>query len=589
MVSPCEPISFFKGIDPSISENLPNWTPVKPSPVAYGRNQDYHVEGLATLRPTATSLCPFTTHMICQEILSESVVPWGRKLFKNCLEKNSVNVDWIRHMLIHESKILIQAGIYEAVFLSMFKYDMNTTLLQAFVERWNYSTNTLLTGEKEMSITLWDLRQLTGLPIQGLPYDEYVPLSKNSSVWHVCAVYDLLAKDKPGVSCQDWARHFTDLIRHPSKGFADTKNALGIDQSDAVYIDPPPQHERESIHSHGYSRETQLTAFLAWWLGYFVLPSQWVGKIRRSTFIMANLMAQGKRISLAIPALANIYQTLRLLCVSLDPSVGGIVIPWHFIYGWLNMYWRGVCPSALPEKLRKGLPFMADIAGGIPKAFAIVPSRLYFDGVSAHLQNHNEREVDRVFSFKGDRENDRVLLDNKHKLTTAKGCRDFEFLVSIRYGYLPLRLESQVILEPYSPHRCAHQFGFDQEIPHNISRPATLSATLEDVGKCWLSLLRRNSKCHYFVPALSRVPRFSALYKRWYNGLIPSISPLPSDFVKKMTNRDAFVITSDKKNRISNVQASPPDFHGCDSRLAPLDTSGKSSLPSYHTAGTFSS
>jgi Plant mobile domain len=103
-------------------------------------------------------------------------------------------------MLINESNNLINAGIYEAVFLSMFKYDMSNHLLQAFAERWNYTTNSLFTGEKEMSITLWDLKQLTGLPIHGLPYDEYIPLEKNGSLWHIFDAYNRLSQNRSGVS-----------------------------------------------------------------------------------------------------------------------------------------------------------------------------------------------------------------------------------------------------------------------------------------------------------------------------------------------------------------------------------------------------
>jgi Plant mobile domain len=279
-------------------------------------------------------------------------------------------------------------------------------------------------------------------------------------------------------------------VEQPVKGFADTKDVLGIGLPDAMYIDPPPMHERKSVNSHGYSRETQLTAFLAWWLGYFVLPSQRIGKIRPSTFIMANLMARGKRISLAILALANIYQTLRIFCTFIDPTYCSTVFPWHFIYGWLNIYWSGVCSPALPKALRKGLPLMADIASANPKDFKTVDARLYFDGINGHLKDHSDRSTQRAFTFKEDREVDRILLDADHDLTDAKRYRNFEFLVSIHYGFLPLRIEDIVILEPYLPHRCAHQFGFDQDLPLSISRPVHLSATLENAGKCWLSILR---------------------------------------------------------------------------------------------------
>jgi hypothetical protein len=51
-----------------------------------------------------------------------------------------------------------------------------------------------------------------------------------------------------------------------------------------------------------------------------------------------------------------------------------------------------------------------------------------------------------------------------------------------------------------------------------------------------------------------------------------------------MTNRKSFVMTSAKRKRASDAQAAPPDFHGCDSRLAFSNAIGISSLPSHRIA-----
>jgi len=43
--------------------------------------------------------------------------------------------------------------------------EMSDTLTRAFAERWNYPTNTRMTGDREITPTLLEIRELTGLPI----------------------------------------------------------------------------------------------------------------------------------------------------------------------------------------------------------------------------------------------------------------------------------------------------------------------------------------------------------------------------------------------------------------------------------------
>ncbi|KAL0454744.1 UNVERIFIED_CONTAM: hypothetical protein Slati_0813600 [Sesamum latifolium] len=57
----------------------------------------------------------------------------------------------------------------------MFTYDHNFDIIKAFCEAWCPLTNTLLTSVRELSISLWDLHDLAGLPMTGCLYDEVVP------------------------------------------------------------------------------------------------------------------------------------------------------------------------------------------------------------------------------------------------------------------------------------------------------------------------------------------------------------------------------------------------------------------------------
>lgn len=52
-------------------------------------------------------------------------------------------VDWIRYVLRRHRVLLQKIGIYEPVFLSLFRYRWDFTVLRAFAERWSYTSNTL--------------------------------------------------------------------------------------------------------------------------------------------------------------------------------------------------------------------------------------------------------------------------------------------------------------------------------------------------------------------------------------------------------------------------------------------------------------
>ncbi|KAL0315018.1 UNVERIFIED_CONTAM: hypothetical protein Scaly_2897500 [Sesamum calycinum] len=64
---------------------------------------------------------------------------------------------------------------YMMLFASLFTYDHNSDIVKAFCEAWCPLTNSLLTSAGKMSISLWDLHELVGLPMTGCLYEEVVP------------------------------------------------------------------------------------------------------------------------------------------------------------------------------------------------------------------------------------------------------------------------------------------------------------------------------------------------------------------------------------------------------------------------------
>jgi hypothetical protein len=173
-------------------------------------------------------------------------------------------------MLTWERDILCSSGVYSCISLSMFWYHIDTPWLSAFCERWSYSTNTLFIDDRELTLTLWEIRQLTGLPLFGHYYDEFLLLEGElrdlslfpASLREVYRIYDQLREQHILVLFSFWISYFTDqLCSHP-ECCASTHDPFGTGCPD-LYCDVPTLPQ-DTLCSHAIGREVFLTAFLAW-------------------------------------------------------------------------------------------------------------------------------------------------------------------------------------------------------------------------------------------------------------------------------------------------------------------------------------
>ena len=106
--------------------------------------------------------------------------------------------EWVEVVLGQHGPFLKGCKLYEAIFASLFSYDRHASITRAFCERWCPTTNTLHTSIGEVSIFLWDLYRIIGLPISGSFYDEMVPSAeelsndvRKSSLHQVVKTYSL--------------------------------------------------------------------------------------------------------------------------------------------------------------------------------------------------------------------------------------------------------------------------------------------------------------------------------------------------------------------------------------------------------------
>ncbi|KAM6563550.1 hypothetical protein CsatB_023548 [Cannabis sativa] len=73
---------------------------------------------------------------------------------------------------------LNQGGIYGAVYISRYPFNYEKSVWRAFSELWGPLSNTFHHSNGEMGISLCDLKVIGGLPILGIPYEEFIPPNK---------------------------------------------------------------------------------------------------------------------------------------------------------------------------------------------------------------------------------------------------------------------------------------------------------------------------------------------------------------------------------------------------------------------------
>ena len=208
---------------------------------------------------------------------------------------------------------------------------------------------------------------------------------------------------------------------------------------------------------------------------------------------------------------------------------------------------------------------MAEVAGAAPFVLDAVGARLRFFQSSLHLRSPR----DRAFPGHISRMSDHVYTDDASQHRQARdalwGSAEGDFLVSIRYGFLPLRLGDRVVLEPYMPHRCAHQFGLDQDIPLLVPVPQDLSADLDGLAKSWAQLLRTGTGVRFLMPKTSRVGIFTSHYARWFHD---SVSQRHSYRPAELVNIVCPLPADSARVRNTLVLRRVPDFMGFDSLLS---------------------
>ncbi|KAL0457589.1 UNVERIFIED_CONTAM: hypothetical protein Slati_0386100 [Sesamum latifolium] len=94
---------------------------------------------------------------------------------------------------------------------------------------------------------------------------------------------------------------------------------------------------------------------------------------------------------------------------------------------------------------------------------------------------------------------------------------DHDYFIAIHSSYLTLRQGDKFIIEPYSPHRFGHQFGYFQDVPGTFKYD-TRAASLEEGLHYWrLCVLSKSSLKAWFLSLPTNTKKLSSeAYKIWW-------------------------------------------------------------------------
>ncbi|KAH0730259.1 hypothetical protein KY289_001447 [Solanum tuberosum] len=428
--------------------------------------------------------------------------------------------EWVEDVLPRHKEILELIKVYDAVYTSLFTYDYDDNVLHAFCELWRPSTNTLSTFIGEMSISLWDLQSIGGLPVQGHFYDEVVPSAKEltqtdtqkelllpQSCRYLFSAFYRLAKDGlQEVSIHDWVKF---CFRGPNR-YAEPPQKVSKVRATKPRLNHNPFGH---IDSNFLPRTDEENApFVE--LDVCELDGSW------------------KEILLSGPSSCkHISQVL---------SVANIIFPIHYVYGWLGEYF-GTHHRA--NRSHRSIPLCKISSEKMAKCFNFTDTQKLFQQDDARRLHHLAMLQRR----------DLHLTDNG-KLSNSWN----EYIISLRSGYVILRHDSNFIVESYNPIRFSRQFGFCQDVPGDIvERP--YDGTLLTLVQLWNSSFRLNTFSKVMIPTcpLEGAPLMTCEYVDWWPSQRMNTSQGNLRIILKKTKQDSTSTSSKGASDQSKEKSHP--------------------------------
>ncbi|KAH7861992.1 hypothetical protein Vadar_033477 [Vaccinium darrowii] len=404
---------------------------------------------------------------LLHKYLNEKTNWRGEFLLPGCAIFQPFLMEWTEVILENYADILKQVEIYGAIGVSRYPYNLCSNVIKAFIELWSPLTNTLHHGGGEMSISLHDLKVIAGLPIFGIPYEEFLPTNEQ--------LLKEQGQETPNAIISELLLLHTQMCMHLKASTVTWSQWIDFFyRGSAIYgafgeipTSTAPKHNKKVLEMPlNISKLGILSAFLALWLSRFLMPYK--GPIvRPETFGMASLLAHGTRVSLA-PA-ENMFQ--------------------HYT------------TKESPVSSQKVIPYLPGILAqpqSILQARLILRADQYVRYYPNPMVEHKESQC----------------LDDG-----TLPIDQLEFLLSIRSANLPIRVGGDIWVEPYHPNRFARQFGFDQGVPANTFDFNVTQRGLHGIhhfATVQASFFRHNTHARFCIPSLYREASCTWWYCSWW-------------------------------------------------------------------------
>ncbi|XP_058108503.1 uncharacterized protein LOC131251659 [Magnolia sinica] len=155
---------------------------------------------------------------------------WGKDEFRTrgFWADRSYYSAWTKAILKKYKDVLVAAKIFSAIEATSEFFHKDTMIYKGFLKYWSSTTNSFHLPIGEVSITLWDLHRMAGLPISGSFLDEYVPTNEEFAYVAPNRTPKILAStiklfremsclhDVHKISPLQWLAHFSRYLLFPS-------------------------------------------------------------------------------------------------------------------------------------------------------------------------------------------------------------------------------------------------------------------------------------------------------------------------------------------------------------------------------------
>ncbi|XXG72995.1 hypothetical protein AAC387_Pa07g1979 [Persea americana] len=400
----------------------------------------------------------------------------------------------------------------------------------AMLESFLPQTNTFVVTNGEIGFSLKELSAITGLPILGKLYEEFMPIDnvlkeQSEEFWllyfQLVVFYNFL-KEKEGskVRCNSWksgsfvSSNFFDS-GESSESTTQEASSKNPDSKKISAMQENLKHlfaSTDAIHSDIALRR-DLAVYLTYWLGKAVFAGGDGTHIRPHCIFLVCQMVFGERLAL-MPGLYSYLCTelqAAAFLVRLRLSMNKVFSA-HIFYSWYVYH----CPSF--HRLGAAQdddPFMIWLDRGKPISESLLSARLrirrFWDvEMGQSLVKLSPGLQKKAFDFGVSRDLTRAGSGRHYSLTNAEKT----WLFNIRVGTMVYRRHLFVDVQPYVPSRFAMQLGFSQGVAGAPSSKVKCFGGLQDGRIAWAFYSAEDTTAMISYP---KSPTFrTAGFTKWF-------------------------------------------------------------------------